>query len=74
MGKAIKILEFENQFTAARLSEILTEKNIPHLLRTYHDTAYDGLWQSNSNWGHIEAPEEYSNEIKLIYANLLANG
>jgi hypothetical protein len=74
MNKTIKILEFDNQFEAARLSEILTEKNIPHLLRTYHDAAYDGLWQAQSNWGHIEAPEEYSNEIKLIYADLLANG
>ncbi len=74
MSKAIKVLEFGNQFEAARLSEVLTEKNIPHLLRTYHDAAYDGLWQAQSNWGHIEAPEEYSNEIKLIYADLLANG
>jgi hypothetical protein len=74
MSKAIKILEFDNQFEATRLSEILAEKNIPHLLRTYHDAAYDGLWQAQSNWGHIEAPEEYSNEIKLIYAELLANG
>ena len=74
MSKAIKILEFDNQFEAIRLDEILTEKNIPHLLRTYHDAAYDGLWQSQSNWGHLEAPGEYYDEIKLIYAELLKNG
>ena len=67
MGKTVKILEFDNEIEARRLSEILTDKNIPHLLRTYHDSAYDGLWQSQSNWGHIEAPEEFSEEIKLIY-------
>lgn len=67
MSKAVKILEFENEFEAARLSDILTEKNVPHLIRTYHDSAYDGLWQTQSNWGHIEAPEEFSEEIKKIY-------
>ena len=74
MSKAIKILEFDNQFEAIRLSEILTEKNIPHLLRTYHDAAYDGLWQSTSNWGHLEAPEEYRDEIKLIYSEYIKEG
>ena len=74
MSKAIKILEFDNQFEAIRLDEILTERNIPHLLRSYHDAAYDGLFQATSNWGHLEAPEEYKDEIKLIYADLLANG
>jgi hypothetical protein len=74
MSKAVKILEFENEFEAARLRDILTEKNIPHLIRTYHDSAYDGLWQTQSNWGHIEAPEEFSEEIKLIYNAFSQNG
>lgn len=74
MSKTVKILEFDNEFEAKRLSEILTEKNIPHFLRTYHDSAYDGLWQSLSNWGHIEAPEEFSEEIKLIYKDFSISG
>jgi hypothetical protein len=67
MGKTIKIIEFKNEFEAVRLSDILTDKNIPHFLRTYHDSAYDGLWQATTNWGHLEAPEEFSEEIKQIY-------
>lgn len=70
MGKTVKILEFDNEMEAMRLSEILTDKNIPHFLRTYHDSAYDGLWQAQSNWGHIEAPEEFSKEIKQLYNEL----
>lgn len=58
---------FQNQIEAMLLDEILTEKQIPHLLRTYHDSAYDGLWQSQSGWGHIEAPEEFREEIMKIY-------
>jgi hypothetical protein len=74
MSKAVKILEFRNEFEAARLSEILTEKNVPHLVRTYHDSAYDGLWQTQSNWGHIEAPEEFGDEIKQIFYAFSQNG
>jgi hypothetical protein len=62
-----KILVFNNEFEAKLLDEILNEKEIPHIIRSYHDSAYDGLWQTQSCWGHIEAPEEYSVEIKQIY-------
>jgi hypothetical protein len=67
MSNPVKILMFQNQIEAMLLDEILTEKQIPHLLRTYHDSAYDGLWQSQSGWGHIEAPEEFREEIMKIY-------
>ena len=62
-----KILIFNNEFEASLLDEILTEKKIPHLIRSYHDSAYDGLWQSQSGWGHLEAPEEYEEEILRIF-------
>jgi hypothetical protein len=74
MSRAVKILEFKNEFEAIRLSDILTEENVPHLIRTYHDSAYDGLWQTQSNWGHIEAPEEFSDRIKQIYTEFSNNG
>jgi hypothetical protein len=66
----VKIVEFNNEFEAKLLDEILSEKNIPHLIRSYHDSAYDGLWQMQSNWGHLEAPAEYSEEILRIYSQM----
>jgi hypothetical protein len=63
MSKQVKILMFQNEIEAMLLHEILTDKGIPHLVRTYHDSAYDGLWQLQSGWGHLEAPEEYTEEI-----------
>ena len=67
MSKLVKILMFQNEIEAMLLDEILTEKQIPHMIRSYHDSAYDGLWQSQTVWGHIEAPEEYSDEIFSTY-------
>ena len=66
----VKILVFNNEFEAKLLDEILTEKEIPHLIRSYHDSAYDGLWQMQSSWGHLEAPEEYSAEILRTYEQM----
>ncbi|MGD0756149.1 MAG: hypothetical protein ABR927_13930 [Bacteroidales bacterium] len=67
MSKPVKILMFKNEIEAMLLDEILTEKQIPHMIRSYHDSAYDGLWQTQSGWGHIEAPEEFGDEILRIY-------
>ena len=66
----VKILVFNNEFEAKLLDEILNEKEIPHLIRSYHDSAYDGLWQMQSSWGHIEAPDEYRKEILELYSKM----
>jgi hypothetical protein len=67
MKKFEKILVFNNQIEAQLLGEILTDKNIPYLIRSYHDSAYDGLWQMQSGWGHLDAPEEFREIILKIY-------
>jgi hypothetical protein len=66
----VKILNLNNEFEAKLLDEILTEKNIPHIIRNYHDSVYDGLWQMQSAWGHIEAPVEYREEILDTFARM----
>jgi len=70
MEKAVKILMLDNEFEAKLLEEILTEKKIPHLIRSYHDSAYDGLFQAHSGWGHLEAPPSYKDEILKIYEEM----
>jgi hypothetical protein len=70
MTRQVKILIFKNEIEAMLLDEILTEKQIPHLIRSYHDSAYDGLWQNQSGWGHLEAAEEYRDEILSTYSHM----
>lgn len=67
MQKSVKILTITNAIEAHLLDEILTEKAIPHIIRSYHDSAYDGLWQTPSAWGLLEAEEKYRDEIMEIY-------
>ena len=68
----VKILVFSNEFEATLLGGLLDENGIPHIIRSYHDSAYDGLWQTKTSWGHIEAPEEYRNEILELYKGMSA--
>lgn len=67
VDKTVKILVLNNEIEARLLDALLDEKGIPHLIRSYHDSALDGLWQVKSGWGHLQAPEEYKEEILEIY-------
>mgnify|MGYP006309546609 CR=1 FL=1 len=58
-----RILTLENQFEAQRIKEILDAEGIPHMIRNYHDSAYDGLWQDKRGWGALVADEEYEERI-----------
>ena len=52
------------------MESVLKEQGIPHYIRTYHDSAYDGIWQKQIGWGAVEAPEEYRDVIIGIYNDL----
>ncbi|MDT8903073.1 hypothetical protein [Anaeroselena agilis] len=65
-----KIAVVENQFEAQLLGEILAERRIPHVLKSYHDVAYDGLFQTQKGWGAVYAPPEHRAEIEEIIASL----
>jgi len=73
MARHRKILVLKNEAEARLLEATLTERGIPHFLKSYHDSAYDGIWQTNLGWGHVEAPQEYQEQIEAIYADLTAS-
>lgn len=73
MDKTEKILVLQNAVEANLIDGILSEHNIPHLIRSYHDSAYDGLWQLQSGWGQLDAPSEFREEILKIYNQMSAD-
>jgi len=66
MQDYIKVAILENEVEARLIESILKEREIPHMLRSYHDTAYDGLFQTQKGWGEMRAPEPYEEEILAI--------
>jgi hypothetical protein len=67
MEKLEKILVLNNEIEAKLLDGMLSERNIPHIIRSYYDSAYDGMWQTQFGWGHLEAPIVWEAEILAIY-------
>jgi hypothetical protein len=61
--KFIDIAILDNIIEAQLIESILNEQNIPHLLHSFHDTAYDGLFQVQMGWGKLCAPLSYKKEI-----------
>ena len=66
----IKITVLDSNIEAQLIESILTEQNIPHRMRSFHDTAYDGLFQVQKGWGNIFAPLEHKKEILEIISNI----
>jgi hypothetical protein len=70
MEEFTKIAVLENEIQARLLDSVLTERDIPHRLRSYHDSAYDGIFQAQKGWGIVQAPPEYKEEILTILSDL----
>ena len=68
-----RIAALDNEIEARALEAQLTDLNIPHVLHSYYDIAYDGIFQLSQGWGHLEAPPECKNEILEILSSIRKN-
>lgn len=62
----VNIATLDNIVESQLIDSILNEHNIPHRIRSFHDTAYNGLFQFQMGWGAIWAPVSYKAEILEI--------
>ncbi len=70
----IKVDILESEIEAQLLDSILNERSIPHHIRSYHDTAYNGLFQTQKGWGHVSCPSSWSEEIRAILSEIRKSG
>lgn len=69
-GDYQKVAVASDRFEADLISQALQEEGIPHLIRTYHDTAYDGIFIPQKGWGAIMVPKEMQQQAEAIIAEL----
>ncbi len=67
-----KILSLSSEIEAIRIKEILDGHSIPHLIRSFHDSAYDGIFQNQYGWGILEAHEADEERILDLVQQLKA--
>ena len=67
-----KLVTLDNRFQADLLKDALEKTDIPHLIREYKDTAYDGLFVTQKGWGTVMVDEERIDEARLIVEELFS--
>ena len=70
MDKVERIAVIRNEIEAQLLDGELAELDIPHLMKSYYDGAFDGVYQFSKGWGHVEAPSEFREKILEILAGI----
>jgi hypothetical protein len=65
-----KIATLQNEIQAHALEAELKDRKIPHLIRSYHDSVYNGIYQQTKGWGIVEAPPQYQQQVLDILEDL----
>lgn len=61
-----KIVTLENLIEAQVLESFLKDEGIPHRMQSFHDTAYDGLFQFQRGWGAVYALPRHGDAIREL--------
>jgi hypothetical protein len=70
MGEIKKILVLENEIEAGLVDAELSRRRIPHIMKSYYDSAMDGLYQTYRGWGHVESETRFESQIIEIYREM----
>lgn len=60
----------ENSIEAQILGPALFDEGVPHRIRSFHDTAYDGLFQTQMGWGEVRCPAAFKEKVLEILAEI----
>jgi len=66
-----KIMTLSNEIEAIRINEILVINEIPHMIRSFHDSVYDGIFQNQYGWGVLEADEKDETRILELLKEIM---
>jgi len=66
----IKAGVVENRFEGDRISQSLQEAEIPFMIKSFMDTAYDGLYVPQKGWGIVLVPEGLLDEAERIISEV----
>ena len=70
MNETVRIAILDHVVEAQLLDALLTEQDIPHVIQSFHDAAYDGIFQAQNGWGCVIAPAAYQKKIMFLLSDL----
>lgn len=66
----VKVGTVENRFEGDRISHVLQEAGIPFLIKSFLDTAYDGLYIPQKGWGVVMVSESHREEAERLVSEV----
>jgi hypothetical protein len=66
MDPWVKAGTVENRFEGDRISQTLQEAGIPFLIKSFLDTAYNGLYIPQKGWGVVMVSEKNREEAERL--------
>ena len=66
MARWVKAGVVANRFEGDRVSQALNEAEIPFLMKSFLDTAYDGLYLPQKGWGAVMVPGEFADAAERV--------
>jgi hypothetical protein len=70
MEQWVKVGTVENRFEGDRISQVLEEARIPFLIKSFLDTAYDGLYIPQKGWGIVMVSEKDKEEAERLISEV----
>jgi hypothetical protein len=65
-----KVAVLDNEVQAELMDGVLSGREIPHIMQSYHDSALDGIFQAGQGWGVILAHGSSRDEILAALAEI----
>ena len=62
----VKVFTLRDRFEADLITRELEKEGIPVLIRSFRDTAYDGIYIPQKGWGEVRVPEKEQERAKEI--------
>jgi hypothetical protein len=66
----VKVGTVENRFEGDRISQALQEAGIPFFIKSFLDTAYDGLYIPQKGWAVVMVHEKNREEAKRLISEV----
>jgi hypothetical protein len=70
MEQWVKAGTVENRFEGDRISQVLHEARIPFLIKSFLDTAYDGLYILQKGWGIVMVSKKHKEEAERLISEV----
>lgn len=70
MNRWMKAGIVDTRFEGDRVAQALREAEIPFLIKSFQDTAYDGLYVFQKGWGAVLVPEEFCEQTEQLIVDI----